>query len=178
MERRTILKSVAASCVLGLGGVGAYQFYLQSKNTAPIDSKYAYQFLTEDDRVLLDVLIPVLLSDSQESKRSNTEHICQNIDAAIIRLSVQTQVELRELFTLLGSVFGRLLVAQVWLNWSAAGAKSVDSFLLSWRESSLELLQIAYKGLHKLVIGSFYSERASWQSIGYSGPPKIQAIGE
>lgn len=159
--------------ILGLGGVSAYQYYLQSQLEIPQDDSFDYQFLGDDDRLLLQVLIPVFVSDGEKFVPLN--QIVQNIDSAIVLLSLKTQVELRELFELLASIFGRLTVANVWLDWQSASSESIDQFLTEWRESSLELLQTAYKGLHKLVVGSVYAEQSIWQEIGYPGPISIGA---
>lgn len=172
MKRRALLKSIISSTVLGLGGIGAYQWHLQNQNKLIEDVHYSYQFLSDDDLIILEVLIPVFASNTNTLKNLTIQRVMQNIDAAIIRLPLRTQSELRELFTLMGSMLGRLLVANVWKNWSAASDESIAEFLYEWRESHFELLRVAYKGLHKLIIGSVYAETQSWTSIGYSGPPK------
>jgi len=103
----------------------------------------------------------------------NLERSITNIDSAIIRLPKRTQTELRELFDLLGSGVGRLVMTGVWLNWQKTNDKQVLEFMSDWRESSLTLLQQAYVGLHKMIIGSVYAEQAHWKSIGYPGPPNL-----
>jgi len=183
MKRRAFIKKTLASSVLALGGVSAFQFYQQSllsysESGTTDQAAFDYQFLTNDDRLLLEVLIPVMLVNlstdpkSAESRQAIIQ-ICHNIDQAVTQLALRTQQELRGLFDLLGSVFGRVVLAQVWLNWQLAGQQNVDQFLKEWRESSIDLLQIAYKGLHKLIIGSRYAEPSSWPSVGYPGPPQI-----
>ncbi|MBV1908013.1 MAG: hypothetical protein KUG78_01760 [Kangiellaceae bacterium] len=177
MKRRGLLRGALSTCVLSLGGISAYQLYLDNQNTPPIESEHQFIFLQSDDRMLLEILIPVFISGREFSASISTNLIMSNIDNAIIRLPERTQAELRELFTLLGSMLGRLLLANVWKNWRGASNSSVDSFLNSWRESQLELLQVAYKGLHKLIIGSTYSEAETWPSLDYAGPP-FSNIGE
>ena len=173
MNRRTMLKSLLSTCVLTLGGVTSYQYYLQSQDNQSIESRDSLEFLTDEDQMLLDILIPVFVSSNILKKLSSNQPIIKNIDAAIVRLPVRTQTELKELFSLLGSMLGRLIVANVWSNWTAASAESIDTFLNQWRESQFELLQVAYKGLHKLIIGSAYAEPHSWQVMEYAGPPKL-----
>jgi len=167
--------------VLSLGGVTAFQYYQQSllKPVKPDDFKY--QFLTEQDRILLEVLIPVFISglslgDPVSTNSVSLNKVTQNIESAIVRLPIRVQLELRELFELLASLFGRLMLANVWLNWQSASAESVEGFLGEWRDSRIDLLKIAYKGLHKLIVGSVYAESAVWSDIGYSGPPKISLL--
>ncbi len=173
MKRRTFIKNIVSASVLSLGGVMAFQYYQQSQLKPVKPDDFDYQFLTEQDRILLEVLVPVFVSGLSLNKLVSLTTIIQNIETAIVRLPHRTQAELRELFELLASIFGRLMLANVWLNWQSASAGSIDQFLGEWRNSSIDLLQVAYKGLHKLIIGSVYAEQNIWQQIGYSGPPAI-----
>ena len=170
MKRRDFIKSSLGGITLVFGGVASYQLYLESQ-TLPFEKTKAL-FLSEGDQMVLSVLIPVLLNGA--TGKVDLVKCIQNIDAAIVRLPEKTQQELRQLFDLLGSMFGRLIIAGVWQNWQMASNQSLNEFLSSWRNSSLELLQQAYLGLHKLIIGSFYSEQSSWASLGYPGPLNIQ----
>ena len=180
MNRRKFLKNTLGISLLSLGGISAYQIYRQSLNQRTVEVLQPLLFLSDDDVILLQALVPIMLAKQLSITKSTSsdatvplEKIISNIDSAIIRLPLSTQSELRELFDLLGSMLGRLLVANVWLNWSAASSQSVDTFLSDWRNSHLDLLQTAYKGLHKLIIGSYYSEQTSWLAIDYPGPPLI-----
>lgn len=173
MKRRSFLKNTISASVLSLGGVAAFQYYQQSQLKPVEQDDFDYRFLTEQDRILLEVIIPVFVSGLALTQSVPLSTITQNIEQAIIRLPIRTQTELRELFDLLASIFGRLLLANVWLNWQSASAESIDEFLKEWRDSGIDLLKIAYKGLHKIIIGSVYSEANIWQEIGYSGPPAI-----
>ncbi len=173
MKRRDFIKSSLALSLVSLGGVSAFQLYQQSLLEYPEKEDFDYQFLNADDRLLLLVLIPVFLTQIDKDSKQDLQPIMQNIDQAIQQLAVRTQQELRELFDLLTSAFGRLLLAQLWLNWQATKPHKLEQFLTEWRESSLDLLQIAYKGLHKLIIGSAYAEERLWSDIGYPGPPEI-----
>lgn len=170
MKRRDFIKSSLGGITLLFGGVAGYQLYLDSQ-ALPI-KKAKTMFLTDTDQLVLSVLIPVILSGATD--KVDLIKCIENIDGAIVRLPQKTQQELRELFDLLGSVFGRLVIAGVWHNWQMASNASLNEFLASWRNSALDLLQQAYLGLHKLIIGSFYSEQSSWASIGYPGPLNIQ----
>ena len=174
MNRRKFIRNIVSTSILSLGGISAYQYYQQTLLVPPKKDDFNYKFLTENDRVLLEVITPVFLSGMSYQQSVKLNIIFQNIDSAIIRLSMQTQEELRDLFNLLGSAFGRLTLANIWLNWQSASSESVDLFLTEWRDSHLDLLQTAYRGLHKLIIGSVYSEEHSWSTIGYAGSPKIK----
>ena len=174
MNRRQFIHSSISTSLLALGGVSAFQFYQQSqlKYRDNID----YVFLSQDDDILLDLLVPIYLLGTSDKKVVETlplQQIKNNIDGTISLLPYTTQQELRELFDLLASSFGRLVIAGVWLNWQSASEESILQFISDWRESSIELLQIGYKGLHKMIVGSSYAEENLWEAIGYPGPPAV-----
>jgi hypothetical protein len=173
MKRRNFLKNTISATLLGIGGVSAFQFYQQGQLMPPRDDSFEYLFLTQDDRILLEILVPVFVAGLDLSKNASLATIIQNIESTILRVSLKSQSELRELFDLLGTGFGRLMLANVWLNWQSASSDSVEQFISDWRESRLELLKIAYKGLHKLIVGSVYAEPGNWRDIGYAGPPNL-----
>jgi len=178
MKRRSFLKNTISTTLLSLGGVAAFQFYQQSKLIPPQDDKFEYRFLTQDDRLLLEIIVPIFVAGLDLSKHTDLATIIQNIESTILRISIKSQSELRELLDLLATGFGRLMFANVWLNWQSASSDSLQGFILDWRDSRLELLKIAYRGLHKIIIGSVYAEANHWHKIGYSGPPEIGIIGQ
>ncbi|NQY33510.1 MAG: hypothetical protein HRT37_00800 [Alteromonadaceae bacterium] len=169
MNRRFFLKSVIGTSITLLGGITAFQWY--QNNSLEYPENLPTKFLNQDDQLLITILVPVMLGDLLHTPDLDTSIV--NIDETIIRLPLRTQAELRELFDLLGSSIGRLVLAGVWLNWQQAGAKQISAFLTDWRESNLSLLQQAYTGLHQLMISSVYAEPKHWEAIGYPGPPKL-----
>ncbi len=173
MRRRKFLKNAISTTILTTGGIAAFQYYQQSQLKVPENDWFDYSFLTEHDRIVLEIIIPVFVSGLDLSKLVPISTILQDMESTILNLSIKSQKELRELFDLLGSGFGRLMVANVWLNWQSASSESIEEFISDWRESQLELLQIAYRGLHKLIVGTVYAQANVWQTIGYSGPPNI-----
>ncbi len=173
MNRRKLLKSLIGTSVTLLGGITAFQCYQQASLDYSENwlDELSTQFLNSDDKLVLGVFIPVMVG--QLTVQPDLKTSVLNIDNAIIRLPYRTQTELRELFDILSSGVGRLMLAGVWLNWQSAGSKDVVAFLSEWRESQLALLQQAYVGLHQLIIGSVYAESAHWEAIGYPGPLKL-----
>lgn len=172
MDRRQLIKGTIATSVLAFAGVSGYQYFLQNQLD---DSQFAdRQFLTKDDQLVLSVLIPIFYGEAFLDSLPPTETVMTNIDNAISRLPLRVQNETRDLFNILASGVGRVLIANVWLNWQQASKASLHKFLLEWRDAHTELLQVAYKGLHKLILGSVYAEANTWSSIGYSGPPSIR----
>ncbi len=169
MKRRKFIHSALAFSAFSIAGVSGFQAFQQSQ--LDYQNQISTQFLSQDDQLVLSVLIPVFCNGMPNSIDINKTII--NIDEAISRLPYNTQDELNELFLLLGSAIGRTVLAGVWLNWQKAGKTEVNEFLVSWRSHSLSLLQQAYVGLHQLIIGSVYAEREHWSSIGYPGNPQL-----
>ncbi|WP_196138834.1 hypothetical protein [Aliikangiella sp. G2MR2-5] len=167
MQRRELIKAGVGVAVLMLGGGGAYQVYQQSQlDYSGLDD---LSFLSKDDQLVLIVLFPVICSDLPEE--INVELTLKKIDQAIDRLPQSTQDELKDLFGLLSSLIGRLVIAGLWENWQNSSRSELHNFLKKWRKSPLALLQKAYIGLCQLIWGSIYSQPEHWTAIGYSGPP-------
>jgi len=155
-----------------LAGASAFYWMIPSDNLDSLPSDKALEFLNDNDRLILLALIPVML----ESTALDSDAIKQciaNIDAIIVSMSLKTQQETRQLFDLLGNKLGRVLMVGIWSNWTQASHEDVVLFLQRWQSHYLELLQVAYEGLHQMIMASYYGEETSWSQIGYPGPPQL-----
>ena len=83
------------------------------------------------------------------------------------------QGEIGELFALLGLAAGRFIVAGVRSPWAEARDEEVAAFLARWRGSRFGLLRAGYQALTQLVVAAWYGNPASWERIGYPGPPSL-----
>jgi hypothetical protein len=92
---------------------------------------------------------------------------------AVAGLSLASQKEVAELFTLLTLSPTRRFLAGVSAPWAEARGEDVATFLENWRYSRFALLQGAYAGLHDLVLGAWYARPEHWDAIGYPGLPEI-----
>ncbi|ACV27643.1 hypothetical protein [Kangiella koreensis] len=172
--RRTILKSSLWGSLAFASGISIWQLSLTESVEALEGDDYPYRFLTLDERMLLWALIPAYLYPAVQQGDDNLKFvILQNIDGAISGLPQSTQDELRQLFSLLSFQLSKALVAGIWTRWNKASIDSLQFFLASWQESYLALLRTGYLGLHQIIVGSYYGEPMSWQSIGYPGPPQL-----
>jgi len=84
------------------------------------------------------------------------------------------QRELADLFRLLDIRIARRVLAGISSDWKNADPDEVAAFLERWRTSRIGLLQAGYFALHDLVLGTWYSEPAAWEAIGYPGPPNVE----
>ncbi|HJW55425.1 MAG TPA: hypothetical protein VJ577_09155 [Burkholderiaceae bacterium] len=94
------------------------------------------------------------------------------VQAAIAGLPLHAQKEIQDLFSLLVLAPTRRFLAGIPDNWAEAKPDDIAAFLQSWRMHRLGMLQSAYHALHDLIIGSWYADVSTWDSIGYPGPIK------
>ena len=92
---------------------------------------------------------------------------------AVAGLSLASQNEVAELFSLLTLPPTRRLLAGVSAPWAEARVEEVAAFLENGRHSRVALLQGAYAALHDLVLGAWYARTEHWEAIGYPGLPEI-----
>ncbi|MGX5172773.1 hypothetical protein ACUR5C_01940 [Aliikangiella sp. IMCC44653] len=168
-SRRTVLKGVLASSLVLLGGASAVQYW-QNTQLNYMDAK-SYRFLQEEDCLLLSVLTPIFAA--RAFSEQELTQVLTNIDQSILRLPKSTQHELRQLFDLLFSHLGKVLLLGIWANWQQASVTQIDRAFTQLKDSSLTLLQSAYNGLHQLIMGAVYAEQSSWRAINYPGPPQF-----
>lgn len=172
--RRKILKGALWGSFAIASGVSLWQLSLTESVEVVEADQYPYRFLNMDERLLLWAIIPAYLYPAlDKDDEASRLLVLRNIDGAISGLPQSTQDELRQLFSLLSFQLSKALVAGIWTRWNQADIDSLQSFLLSWRESYVALLRVGYLGLHQIIVGSFYGEPMSWQDIGYPGPPQM-----
>ncbi len=172
--RRGILKGTLLGSLAVVSGVSIWQLSLKESVDVLETDNYSYHFLTMDERLLLWAIIPAYLSPALKPDDSESKFIIlRNVDGAISGLPQSTQEELRQLFGLLSFQLSKALVAGIWTRWNQASVDSLQFFLSSWQKSYLTLLRTGYLGLHQIIVGSYYGEPMSWQSIGYPGPPQF-----
>lgn len=173
-RRRTFLKAGIAGSALLLAGR-----WLPAANagaeSAAEDFPFAY--LTPADVVVLGRIVPVMLEgalpEDAAQRATAIDEITSGIDAVIGHQPLPVRREISDLFGLLTKGVTRALVAGVWTSWEKASDEDVREFLTGWRDSRFNLLHSAYRGLHDLVVGSWYGNPRSWARIGYGGPPEI-----
>ena len=141
------------------------------------DNRYGYGFLTEEDRIIVAAIAPVMLASALPAdtaqQRLRVREIVRGVDYAIGLLTEATRDELRDLFGVLGNAMGRVVLAGIWSQWSRVSSHEVAEFLDEWRNAYLDLLRQGYHGLHELITAAWYGNPASWDAIGYAGPPRI-----
>ena len=67
----------------------------------------------------------------------------------------------------------RFLTTGVWNSWDQADEKSIEDFLSSWKNSSVELLNVGYRAISLLIIMNWYGHEDNFHLTGYPGAPKL-----
>jgi hypothetical protein len=165
LPRRTFLKSGLIG-TLALAAAGGIYRAIQPPE-AP--SRFV---LDDAAKSVLGAVIPVVLKDAIDPASSNVEVAIIRVRDAITGLPLATQREIQDLFGLLTLGLSRRFLAGLPDAWPQVKEEDVTAFLQSWRLSRFALLQSAYHALHDLIIGSWYTNEATWAAIDYPGPVK------
>ena len=141
------------------------------------DPGYTYRALTGGDRELVAAVGAVMLASALPTEAAAHAvamvQVVRGVDIAIDGLPPNVQGEIGQLFGLLNFPLTRAIAAGVWSSWQGASPQAVSDFLTRWRYSNFELCRTGYQALHQLVMASWYGNGASWERIGYPGPPKV-----
>lgn len=130
------------------------------------------RFILDDKaRSALTAIAPVMIGNI-DAVLAERDRAVSLVGDAIAGLPLTTQKEIQDLFALLTLGPTRRFLAGVPDEWEKARPEDVATFLQSWRESRIGLLQTAYHALHDLIIGPWYADASNWASIGYPGPLK------
>ena len=164
LSRRTFIK-VGLFGGLALGAGGAW--YAATREHAPSGG------LTRSTRSMFQAVAPVMLDGMLGEGDGQIERVIDGVERAVAGLSAAAQSELAELFGLLDFYPARRLLTGIG-DWRFATPAEVAGFLSGWRFHRFALLQGAYAALHDLVLGAWYAQPDSWESIGYPGPPEVR----
>lgn len=128
-------------------------------------------------RQVLGAVVPVVLAGTLPGdgagRQSGIQRAVDGVAIAVSALSAPAQREVAELFALLAFAPTRIAAAGVTDPWPEATPEAVASFLQRWRNSRIDLLKSGYLALHDLILGAWYADPATWEAIGYPGPPGV-----
>ncbi len=179
MNRRNFLKLGAASSAALTAT--AFTASLSGCSESPIENTAGtWKILRTSDRTFLASVAPAMLKGSLPTeavaKKSAIDQMLIYMDAAIFALGPHNAKQMADLFTLLNFGLSRGLTTGVWSKWENASQEEIENFLNKWRESSLGLFNLGYNGLNKLMAATWFGQPASWQQVGYPGPPYADAL--
>ncbi len=152
-------------------------FWIDSEEYIPeeLTNDDQWLILSADDRLVLSVVTPVLLDGVLTEMLSSQQLVnyLKDFDKGLYYLPDTQQKEFKELLGLLSSMIGRVVVAGVWSSWNNVSQETIEAMLLSWRNSYMDLLKVAYTGLKELSYASWYGNPEHWPAINYPGPPEL-----
>lgn len=136
-----------------------------------------FQWLDKRAAAIVTALVPVVLEEALPAdgaaRKEAVKEVAQAFDRAVSGLSPAVQEEIAQLFALLGLAAGRFIVAGVRSAWHEATPDELHAFLRRWRTSRFGLLRAGYQALTQLLVAAWYGNPASWERIGYPGPPAL-----
>lgn len=172
ITRRQFLKVGLASAVV-LAGAG---WLASRRGRVPARG---LQWLDERSAAIVAALVPAVLDDAlpgaEPARGDAVREVTAAFDRAVSGLSPAVQDEIAQLFSLLGLAAGRFIVAGVRSSWTEATGDEATAFLVRWRTSRFRLLRAGYQALTQLIIAAWYGNPASWERIGYPGPPLLDS---
>ncbi|ARU57683.1 twin-arginine translocation pathway signal protein [Oleiphilus messinensis] len=179
LSRRSLLKTgfmgsiflSSVSMTAGLSGCATQP--AQPKPGQDASAVHHYQFLSEDDIVMLGVLVPAITGAnlSAENAQPKVSHCIKSIDQGLMLIGDANKKEVRKLFDLLNFTPTRGLLGGIWSSWENTSQEQATEFLASWRYSSMALLNNAYAALIKIVSLTWYADETNWSESHYPGPP-------
>lgn len=175
-SRRRLLKTgLVGSIALSTVHITACSSHALKSPFNGID-RSPYQFLTKDDVIMLNALLPVMIAqnwpkNTQEKPLAEAESL-HRIDLFLSRLGHYNLSEVRKLFDLLQFTAARGLTTGIWSNWETASHDEINQFLNKWKFSSIRLFNSGYNALSDILCFAWYSNPKNTRYAGYSGPPK------
>jgi hypothetical protein len=177
MDRRSFLKLGTTSSV-ALTAVGITATLSGCSESLPENG--SWRALRSQDRIMLTAIAPVMLKGTlpteSTAQKNAIDSMLESMDLMVFKLGPHNAKQLADLFTLLNFTATRGLTTGVWSKWENADEATIESFLNSWRESSLGLFNLGYNGLNKLINATWYGQKESWAAIGYPGPPYAEIL--
>jgi hypothetical protein len=133
------------------------------------------KFLNADDADFLAALAPVIMAGSYPGQlgpeQARTRQVAA-LDRLIGTLQEHAQSQLKQLLLVMSSAPLRAAMGAPFANWREASPEQVEAFLLSWRDSSLQLKRMGYASLCKLQTMCWYAMPENYLATGYPGPPQ------
>ncbi|OWY40457.1 hypothetical protein CEK28_02705 [Xenophilus sp. AP218F] len=158
--------------LLGGAALAAAAYFAVPEAEQPARDGAVRQRLRAGDAAIVAALAPALLG----LPAASLAPVVDRVDRTIAALPPAAQQEIKQLFDLLASRWGRRYVAGVRSPWAKASPEELERFLAGWRDSRFSLLRGGYQGLQQLISTAWYGYPGSWAGIGYRQPDKVMEM--
>ncbi|MDH5752568.1 MAG: hypothetical protein OEZ59_09155 [Deltaproteobacteria bacterium] len=141
------------------------------------DTRPELSVLTPDEAGLIRALAPVfldgLLPPEPALLETHLKAAVRGVDRLLNGFSPAYRAEVRQMFTLMNSSPGRLVLTGQWTPWDQAPREEAWQSLDRLRTSNIELKRRIFQGLHQLITGGWLGSEEAWPLLGYDPGPQI-----
>jgi len=177
LTRRRFLSAGLLAGSLALGG--GLLFWPRSVPPGVDGEARRWHFLSPANAQAVIALAPALLGPTASAdliaSPAKRYALADGVDQAICLLTPGIRDELRQLFNLLASPGGRLLMLGQIADWPAASESALQSGLDAWCGARLDLVKSAYDGLRDLVFAVWYGDPANQDCLPGFGWPELHS---
>ncbi len=156
LSRRTFIKAGLISAP-ALTGACSKPNYNAASKLSVIEQSHTYQFINQEDQVLLGVIASVMLKNVTSFDQDKIVPLLTTIDKTLAFMPAHLRDEIATMFSLLNNLFSRIALTGVWDSWEQASSKDITQFLDRWRNSRIDRLRAGYKGMHDLIYAAHYA---------------------
>ncbi len=167
--RRSFLKfGLAGAALLAVGG-GTWLGTRRTRPSAGLSGPFTV--LTPEEATVFLELSDRLLPPRPGFPAPLDVDLPRRIDGLLGLMPAEGQKEVRQLVGLFENALAGLVLDGQWRTFTASSHEQQDARIRSWQKSRLEVRRTGYRALKKIVYGSYYGARETWDAIGYPGPP-------
>lgn len=164
MRRRSLLAlgSLSAAALLVFGG-----------SLALLEPGVREARLSPAGRDVIAATARAILDGSLPGDPAAVRGLLARVDTLVAALPPHAQEELSQLLALLASSPGRRAFAGLSAPWGEATVPQLQQALQSMRLSAISLRQQGYQALHDILGAAWFSDEATWATLGYPGPQTV-----
>jgi hypothetical protein len=167
MNRRTFLRrGLTGGVLLALGGGGLALWPTRARHLP----RRALESLDERRFAVLAAIAERIV----RAPGADPTEIAHRVDATLAKLP-DARHDIRQLLLVFENALVALLLGARPQPFTHLSPERQDALLEAWRGSRLAFRRSGYQALRKLTLAAHYSSSSSWESVGYPGPPTLQA---
>jgi hypothetical protein len=122
--------------------------------------------------VLLDIARRIV-PPSPPFPSPDAVRVAERVDAFLAMSHVGVQRDVKRLLVLFDSALIGLLLDASPTRFRTASPAGQDARLVSWSRCRLAVRRTGFRALRRLVCSAYYSSPATWDAVGYPGPPAL-----
>lgn len=175
LSRRSFMKTgvLGSAMLVGASIVAQLQGCASLPATEADGSPTSWKLLRPKDRAILGAVAPVALAGAFPQDRSTALNtFLPQVDTFLFSTSKANHEALHQMFDLLDMRITRVLLTGAWSSWDSITDDQVESFMASWRDSSMNQLRLGYAQLTQVLNLVWYAQPTNISNVIYPGPPQ------